>query len=62
MSTAPKKKMGRPAIGVEVTISTRISPELARKLTAWAKARGLSKSQAIRAILAEAVGASVPKK
>lgn len=61
-SILQKKQRGRPPIGVEVSVTARMPPELVEKLEAWAKSRGLTKSQAIRTILAEAVGASVPKK
>ena len=37
-------------------------PELVDKLTAWAEFRGVTKSEAVRLLLAEALGAEVPKK
>ncbi len=54
--------MGRPPIGVEVSVTTRMSPELVEKLEAWAEEHGVTKSEALRMILAEALDVPVPRK
>jgi hypothetical protein len=47
-----KKKMGRPPGKKYVeTIPTRLTPELAKAVAAWAKQEGVSSSEAIRRLV-----------
>jgi len=46
-----KKKRGRPATGVGVTLATRVPPEIAQAVELWAKAHGASHSKAVRQLI-----------
>ncbi len=52
---ATPKKRGRPATGRDPLICVRIPPEAVATIDAWAAARGVSRSEAIRAMISEAL-------
>jgi hypothetical protein len=44
-----KKKTGRPATGHDPVRAIRLSDDIIRRIDAWAKANGMTRSEAIRA-------------
>jgi hypothetical protein len=50
---AKRKKLGRPATGVDPVIGLRLPKEEIVRLDRWAKANGYTRSQAIRALIAQ---------
>jgi hypothetical protein len=46
-----KRKRGRPATGVGVTLATRVPPEIAQAVELWAKANGATQSKAVRQLI-----------
>ena len=50
------RKIGRPVTtGTHPTYTVRLSPEQIEPVNAWAAAQGLSRSEAIRQLIAEAI-------
>jgi hypothetical protein len=47
----PKKRRGRPATGKDPLLSTRAPQELIKRVEQWAKADGVTRSEAIRALI-----------
>lgn len=60
-SIPSKKQRGRPSIGVEVSVTARMPPELVEKLEAWAEEHGVTKSKAMRMILAQTLNTAPQK-
>lgn len=48
---ATPKKRGRPATGRDPTITVRLPPLVVQQIEDWAAARGLTRSEAIRAMI-----------
>jgi hypothetical protein len=57
ISAKRKKKRGRPATGMDPMIGLRLPKDEIAKLDKWAKANGYTRSQAIRAAIAQATKA-----
>lgn len=55
--TVTPKRRGRPATGRDPTITIRLPPEVVEKIEVWASARGMSRSEAIRAMILAALEA-----
>lgn len=49
------KKRGRPATGKDPLVGLRLPPEMIVRLDAWADGQGLSRSEAIRRIIGNAL-------
>jgi predicted DNA binding CopG/RHH family protein len=49
--SAKQKKRGRPATGVRPMIGLRLSEDDIERVDRWAKERGMSRSDAIRALI-----------
>lgn len=56
ISVTPKKR-GRPATGRDPTITVRLPPIVVQQIDDWAEARGVSRSEAIRAMIMAALEA-----
>jgi len=48
---AKKRKMGRPATGVDPMISFRLPVEIRKAVDKWSKGRGLSRSEGLRLLI-----------
>jgi hypothetical protein len=51
-----KRKRGRPPTGQRPIIGVRVAPTVAARLEKWAKARGYTRSEAIRVLIEREVG------
>ena len=54
-AAADKRKRGRPATGQTPVVGIRLEGELIEEIDAWAAAQGLSRSKAIRQLIAKAM-------
>jgi Ribbon-helix-helix protein, copG family len=55
LSTKKKRKPGRPATGRGIMLSGRVPAELVAAVDRWAKANGISRSQAVRRLIEQAL-------
>jgi metal-responsive CopG/Arc/MetJ family transcriptional regulator len=59
MSKNPITKLGRPiTVGASIFVSTRFPPFLVKKLDRWAYAVGVSRSEALRQLIAAGLNSS----
>jgi hypothetical protein len=47
----PKKRRGRPATGKDPHVAARMPPQLTAEVDAWAKANGMTRSEALRRLI-----------
>jgi predicted DNA-binding protein len=50
------KKRGRPATGHDPLVGLRLSPEMTARVDAWAERQNLTRSEAIRQMIEQALG------
>jgi metal-responsive CopG/Arc/MetJ family transcriptional regulator len=51
------KRLGRPATGRDPVTAIRLAPELVKEIDAWALSHGVSRSEAIRSLVENALAA-----
>jgi hypothetical protein len=62
VSAKQKRRPGRPATGVDPMIGVRAGMELIAEIDKWAEANSVSRSEAIRRLVEQALSASRKKR